>query len=126
MADARISEQHTPTAVGLQAMFVRIDNDGIHPVQLIEPVPRFRRKIAGQSKVAAVRAIGMHAEAKLSAKFQNLREWIDGTRRGGSHGRNHGANIAALQARSQRIEAHPPKRVTRHGFKIQLQYATDS
>src|SRR6266850_2361168 len=97
-ADAWIAEKDAAAAVGLQAVLVRIDDDGVHFTDAGERRFSIGGKIVNQSEVPAVRSVGVDAKPKLVAQRQDFGQGIDRAGCGGAHGGDHGANIAAISA----------------------------
>src|SRR6267378_7547406 len=117
-ADAWIAEKDAAAAVGLQAVLVRIDNDGVHFTDAGERRFSIGGKIVNQSEISAVGSVRVDAKRKLVAQRQDFGQGIDGAGGGGAHGGDHGADISALQAFSQRAYIHSGMRVYRDGFKF--------
>src|SRR5882762_7695656 len=117
-ADTWIAEKDAAAAVGLQAVLVRIDDDGVHFTDAGERRFSIGGKIVNQSEISTVGSVGVEAKPKLVAQRQDFGQRIDGAGGGGAHGGDHGADIAALQAFSQRVYIDASLRVYRDGFKF--------
>src|SRR6267154_6075751 len=117
-ADIGIVEKDAAAAVGLQTVLVRIDDDGVDFTDAGERRFGIGGKIVNQSEVSAVGSVGVDAKPKLVAQRQDFGQWIDGAGGSGAHSGNHGADIAALQAFSQRVYIDAGLRVYRDGFKF--------
>src|SRR5258705_9702508 len=117
-ADAWIAEEDAAAAVGLQAVLVRIDDDGVHFTDAGERRFSIGGKIVNQSEISAVGSVRVDAKPKLVAQRQDFGQRINRTGCGGAHGGNHGADIAALQAFPQRVYIDAGLRVYRDGFKF--------
>src|SRR6267154_3164903 len=117
-ADIGIAEKDAAAPVGLQAALMRIDDDGVNFTDAGECRFSISGKIVNQSEVSAVRSVGVDAKPKLVAQRQDFGQGIDGAGGGGAHGGNQGADIAALQAFSQRVYIDAGLRVYRDGFKF--------
>ena len=69
----RIAKEHTPAAVGLQAVLVRIDDDGIGQADgCVSPPRGLIQGIRNQREVTAVGRIHMDPEAIPLLERQNL------------------------------------------------------
>src|SRR6266404_1278877 len=124
-ADSRVAKEHATAPVGLQAVLMRIDHDGVrfsHPREGPRGIfcQNFRER-----KIASVRRIRMYSKSVFFAKHKNLRERIDRTRCRGTHCGYHCPNVAALRPLRQRICIHATPRIARHRFEWQLQNAAN-
>lgn len=68
-----IAKENTAAAIGLQAVFVRVDDDGIGFGEAIECATSFFSEIFRESEVAAISSIGVETEAELFAEGKNFR-----------------------------------------------------
>src|SRR5712672_168659 len=102
-ADTWIAEKDAAAAVRLKAVLERIDDDVVHFTDAGERRFSVLGKIVNQSEISAVGSVGVDAKPKLVAQCQDFGQWIDGAGGSGAHSGNHGADIAALQAFSQRV-----------------------
>src|SRR6267143_4920425 len=117
-ADTWIAEKDAAAAVGLQAVLVRIDDDGVNFTDSGECRFSIGGKIVNQSEISAIGSVRVDAKPKLVAQRQDFGQGIDGAGGGGAHGGNYGADIAALQSFSQRVCIDAGLRVYRDGFKF--------
>ena len=76
-ADAGILEQHATTSVGLKAVFVRVNDDGIDLRKQVVDAACFGGQVIGQSEVAAISRIGVDTETILLAEFEQFGQGID-------------------------------------------------
>ena len=77
-ADLRIAKQHAAAAVGLQAVLVRINDDGIGAANQVEAGARFHGEIGCEREIAAVRGIYVQAKTVAIAQAQNFGQRIHG------------------------------------------------
>jgi hypothetical protein len=81
-ADGRVAEEDATTAVGLEAVFVRVDDDGVGVGDGVEGGEGFGEEIGGKGEVATVGGVDMDAELILFLEGDDLIERIDGADRG--------------------------------------------
>jgi len=103
--DCRIAKQHATATVGLQAMLVGVNHDGIGVLNLAEVSARFFREVSRQSEIAAISGIGVDPETVLLAKGKNFRQGIHGAGGRRPHRRDHGS-LHHRRARAEREEHH--------------------
>ena len=77
-SDSRIFEKNTAAAIGLESVFMGINDNGIDFFDMLESRERFWRKVIHQDKITTVGCVSMNAEFMLGLKFENLRKWIYG------------------------------------------------
>ncbi len=124
--DRGITEQHAAAAVGLQAVLVGVDDDGIDVGHAVEGGARLGREVVGEPVVAAVGTVGVQAEAVALAQREDLRQRVDGAGRGRAECRNHGADAAGREALLERRGIHAREAVDGHRFEGQLQHRADA
>src|SRR4051812_24692721 len=88
-ADAGIAKKNAAAAVGLQAVLVRIDDDGIGFGNFCEGLRGVRCEISRECEVAAVGGIDVDAKAMLLAKSENFRQRINRSGSSSTHGDNY-------------------------------------
>ncbi len=124
-ADGGVSEQDAAAAIGLQAVFVRIDDDGIRRADGVEGGPGLRRQIVRQREIAAIGRIDMDAAAVPAGQRQYLGKGIGGADARRPERGDHGADVSGCQHPGQRRHVHPAEGVARHGRKAALQDLAD-
>ena len=83
-ANGGIAEEDAAAAVGLEAMLVRVDDDGVGVGDGVEGGAGFGRKIGGESEVATVGGVDVDAEFVFLLKLDDAIERIDGADAGGA------------------------------------------
>ncbi len=78
-ADGGVAKENASAAVGLEAMFVRIDDDGVGVREGVEGGASFGGEVRGECEVATVGRVDMDAEFVFLSESDNLIERIDGT-----------------------------------------------
>jgi len=96
LSDIRVTEQYAAAAVGLQSVFVRVDNDRINVAQTIERSSCFVAQLAGQSEIATIGGIGMDPGTVLAGEVENRRQAIHGPKPGIANCGNDGAYVTGL------------------------------
>ena len=69
-----VGEEHAAATVGLQPMFVRINDNGVHVPQGGEGLTRPRRKRVRQAEVSAVSRIGVNSKSMLISQPKKIRQ----------------------------------------------------
>ena len=77
-ADGGVAEEDAAAAVGLEAVLVRIDDDGLGVGDGVECGSGFRGQIGGEDEVATIGSIDVDAEFVFFPEHNNLVERIDG------------------------------------------------
>ena len=102
----RVGEEHRAAAVGLQAVLVRIDDDGVALGDRRVRLGRDERVVAAgqQREEAPVGAVGVQAHAVALAQRERLVDAIDGSQAGRAGGQHHGPDVAAGALRLHGVE----------------------
>src|SRR5467141_899186 len=124
-AHSGIAKEHAAAPVGLQSVFVRIDDNRVRFSNLCNCPLRIFSEVFRKHEIAAVRGIGVNPESLLCTQSENLRQRIHRTCRRGTHRRDNRPHVAAPQALRQRIYVHPALRIAGHAFEWQLQNTAD-
>jgi hypothetical protein len=112
-ADDGITEQHAAAAVGLEAVLVRIDHDGIaSPMR--SKAAGVRVEVVREREVAAVGRVDVQAEGMALAQRDDPGQRIDGARRRRAERRDHGADAAVGERLLERGNVHAAARVHGH------------
>ncbi len=106
--DLGVAEDDRTTAVGLQAVLVRVDDDGVGVGD--RGVGRGDDPVGGvvgdESEEAAVGGIDVHACAVLAAERDDLVNWVDGAEARSASGGNDCADAAGSEAVLEGVEVH--------------------
>src|ERR1700681_430946 len=94
--DSGVLEQNAAASVRLQTVLMGINGDGVSFPDGGESLLSVRFQIFQQGKVSAVGGIGVNAKIVFLTQGKRFMHWIDGARRGRSHGFYHGPYTAAL------------------------------
>lgn len=121
-----ILEKDTAATVGLETVFVRIDDDGVDIGDLRECRVGVDVKIGSELEVAAVSRVSVNAERIFFLERENFRERVDRTGGGGAHGADDCADVAEFEARLESVEIHAAKVVARDRFEIELEHCADA
>src|SRR5262249_55081876 len=81
-ADGGGTEEDTAAAVGLEAMFVRVDDDGVGVRNGIKGGAGLGRQICREGEVTTVGGVDVNAEAVFLLESDDLIERIDGANGG--------------------------------------------
>ena len=126
-AHCRVAKEHTAAAVGLQAMLVRIDNDRVGLIHGQERLFfRLVQMLRDQTKIAAIGRVQVYPEAVAFAQGENLRQGVDRTQCGRTHGDDDGPNISCAQFVFERVEIHSSPVVGRDRRERELQNRSDA
>ncbi len=83
----RVAKEDAAAAVGLQAVLVGIDHDGVGPIDnRVGPARRLVERLGNQPEIAAVGRVHMHAEVVFPLERQNLVQRIHGGQGRGAQG----------------------------------------
>jgi uncharacterized protein (UPF0254 family) len=77
-ADGGVAEEDTAAAVGLEAMLVRVDDDGVGIGYGVKGGTGRGGKVCGESEVTTVSGVDVDAELVFLLKRHDLIERIDG------------------------------------------------
>ena len=121
-AHARVAKQHATAAVGLQAVLVGIDDDGVSLVDAGESGAGIGVQVVHQPEVAAVGRIHVDAEIVLLSEGENRRQRIHRTGARGTDGGDDGSNLAVLEPLFQGVHVHAPAFVYRDTGIVELQH----
>lgn len=121
--DVGVAEQDAAAAVGLQAVFVRVDGDGVGLADGVEGAAGGGGEVVGQGEVAAVGGIDVQAEGMARAQGDDFVEWVDAAGAGGAEAGDHGADLAGGEEVFQRLYVHPPESVGRDGLERYAEHA---
>ena len=106
--DVGVLEQHAATAIGLQAVLVRVDDDRVDTCQRIKGQARVVVEFVGKPEVAAVGCVGVYAHIVLTGKLEDGGQWIDGAKPGITHRCNDRADATCTQQRFDVLDLHAP------------------
>ncbi len=85
-ADGGVAEEDAAAAVGLQAMLVRVDDDGVGVGDGVVGGAGFGAEVVGEGEVATVGGVDVDAEVVLFLELEDLGERIYGSDSGGAEG----------------------------------------
>src|SRR5277367_5294586 len=105
-ADRGIAKDYTAASVGLQPVFVRVDDDRIGLANCAESLDRVRGEAGDEFEIATVGGVDVEAESILFTQRNNPLQRIDGADGGGAERGDDGPNVSLLQLGFQRIEVH--------------------
>ncbi len=71
-ADGGVAEENAAAAVGLEAVLVRVDDDGVGVRDGVEGGAGFGREIGGEGEVAAVGGVDVDAEVVFLLELEDL------------------------------------------------------
>ena len=114
-ANSGVTEQDAAAAVGLQAMFVGVDDDGVHVREGVIGGTRCNGQIFCKREVAAVGRVHMDTEAILLLQFKNTQQRIDGTDGGGAKRDHYRANATLAEHCLQRMHVHTAQAIAGNG-----------
>ncbi len=121
-ANRRIAKQDAAATVGLQAMLVRVHDDGIRLDHGIEMPARFCLQIANENEVATVGGIDVQPEPIAVAQLDNVGQRVDRAEPRGAQRRHYGPDATAPQPVLQRVHPHSPGGIGWHRVERQLQH----
>jgi hypothetical protein len=125
-ADGRVAEEDTAAAVGLEAMLVRIDDDGVGVGYGVEGGTGFGREIRREGEIATVGGVDVDAEFVFFLKRHDLVERIDGADSGGPQCNYYCCNYVSLQKRLENLEVHAAMLVGGNRDERQAEDAADA
>ena len=83
-ANGGIAEEDAAAAVGLKAMLVRVDDDGVGVGDGVEGSAGLGREIGGESEVSTVGGVDVDAEFVFFLELEDAVERVDGADAGGA------------------------------------------
>ena len=118
-ADAGVAEQHGAAAVGLEAVLVRVDDDGVGAPHGVERRAAHARLAAvrEQREEAAVRRVDVQARTVARAQLGDRVDRVDHAEARRAERRHDRAHAALGQAGLERLELEPPVAVLRHAAR---------
>ncbi len=105
-AYAGIAEEDSSAAVGLEAVFVGVDDDGVGVGDGVVGSAGGGREVGREGEVASVGRVDVDAEFVFLLEEEDLVEGIDGSDGGGAEGGDYGADVLGLQGVFEGGEIH--------------------
>ena len=76
-ADGSVAEEDATAAVGLEAVLVRVDDDGVGVGDGVEGGTGLGREIRGESEITTVGGVDVDAEFVSLLESDDVVEWVD-------------------------------------------------
>lgn len=121
-----VAEEDAAAAVGLETVFVGVDDDGIDLGQGVAGCAGGGFEICGEGEVAAIGAIGVEAEVVAIAEFEDLRQGVNGPEAGGPEGGYDAADINLVELAFEDFEVHATEGVHGDGLEGLFEDGTDT
>ena len=96
-ADGGVAEEDAAAAVGLEAVLVRVDDDGVGVGDGVEGGAGFGGEVGGEGEVASVGGVDVDAEVVFLLEGEDLVEGIDGADGGGAECDYYGADFLGFE-----------------------------
>ena len=125
-ADGGVAEEDASAAVGLEAVFVGVDDDGVGVGDGVEGSAGCGREVGGEGEVASVGGVDVDAEFVLLLEGEDLVEGVDGADGGGAEGGDYCADGAGLECLFEGGEVHAAVCVGGDGDEGQAEDGADA
>ena len=96
-ADGGVAEEDAAAAVGLEAVLVRVDDDGVGVRDGVEGGAGLGGEVGGEGEVATVGGVDVDAELVFLLEGDDLVERIDGADGGGAECDDYGSDFVGVE-----------------------------
>ncbi len=121
-----VAEENGSAAVGLKAVFVGIDDDGVGVGDGVVGGAGLGSEVGGEGEVASVGGVYVDAEVVPLLKFQDLVERVYGADGGGAQGDDYGTDVSGREELLEGGEVHAAGVVSWHADEGQAEDAGDA